>query len=356
MNETGIRRLFSQHISGKRYTNVKDVVSWMGALQAQDLNSAKWAIGVRLENIHEPEVDEAINRGEIIRTHLMRPTWHIVSVEDYLPILKLTAPFIIVSLKYRRNDLGLDDSYFIKSKENLERLLLDGNHLTRDELTIELKKVLPDLDSSRMNHILLEAELTGLICSGKVKNKQHSFALTDERLPSGLRNKVFERDEALHLLASKYFKSHGPATLQDFGWWSGLPVTDCRRAIEIAGKVLSSEKVEKITYWFDNSMQEQPDRRHVFLLPAFDEYIISYKDRSAVLAFENHQKTVSSNGVFRPVIVFDGQVIGLWNKTVKKNILVPEITWFIKPPKNILKEIDIAFREYASFLELVTSE
>lgn len=356
IGDIGTLRLQSQNLSQKRFSTAKEVVSWMGAMQAQDLNSAKWAIGARLEGITEKQVDDSIGRGEIIRTHLMRPTWHLVSIDDYLPILRLTAPAIRASLKSRRSQLELDSSYFKKSNPALQNILGNGNHLTREELMQELSPVLPALDSSRMNHILLEAELEGMICNGRVKNKQHSFALTDEWLPAEIRNRQIDRNESLALLAGKYFKSHGPATLSDFSWWSGLSMADCRTAVEMVKGNLESEKADNQVFWYDPSLNEQvpatKNPRRIFLLPAYDEYIISYKDRSAVLTYENHGLTVSSNGIFRPVIVLDGQVIGLWNKTIKKGKLIPDISWFIKPESRILKQLDQAFKEFALFLEL----
>ncbi|MGE5317466.1 MAG: winged helix DNA-binding domain-containing protein [Chloroflexota bacterium] len=352
ISNIGIKRLISQQISDQKFNSVKEIVSWMGAMQAQELNSVKWAIGVRLPGLTEKDVDDSVSKGEIIRTHLMRPTWHIVAAEDYLPILKLTEPLVRASLKSRRKQLGLESSFFIQSNKALDRILRNG-HMTREELMQELTPLLPSLDSSRMNHVLLEAELDGLICSGKIKNRQHSFALTEEWISNDLRKLPFDRDEALALLARKYFKSHGPASVSDFNWWSGLSMGDCRKGIEIVKKDLSSEKIDSVTFWFDGEISEQvisKTKKSLFLLPAFDEFIISYKDRSAVLAYEHHEMTVSSNGIFRPVIVLDGQAIGLWNKAVKRGILIPEIRWFIKPEKKILKELDLAFANYAAFL------
>jgi hypothetical protein len=357
MQNIGLMRLAAQHVAGNKLSTVTEVVSWLGAMQSQDLNSAKWAIGARLPGSTEEAVEKAINEGVIIRTHLMRPTWHFITATDYPAILELTAPNVRATLKSRRKQLELTEEYFGKSNPALQRILSNQNHLTREELMTELSMTLPLLDSSRMNHVLLEAELDGLICSGKVKNRQHSFALRSERL-MGNKTLDFNRDEALALLALKYFSSHGPATINDFNWWSGLSMSDCRKALELIKEKLTSEKEDNHVYWFAaesmnsdiTAKSKKTANNSVHLLPAFDEFIISYKDRSAVLKFEDHSKTVSYNGVFRPVIVLEGQVIGLWNKTIKKDKLSLTTTWFITPDKSVKDQVQIAATDYARFL------
>ncbi len=355
MENTGLKRLICQRVRSSQFKTVTEVVEWMGAIQAQDLNSAKWAIGVRLLGSTEKTINDAIDKADIIRVHLLRPTWHFVSAQDYSVFLALTAPNINSALKYRRIQLNLDDSIFSKSNPALNEILHNGNHLTREELTAEMSTIIPDLDSSKMNHILMEAEMNGLICSGRIKNKMPTYALTKERIDdSGKLNGSFDKDKALRLLANKYFKSHGPATMSDFIWWSGLSAGDCRKALSFIKKDLTIAKVGTNEYYYDaneveSSMDTLPE---IALLPAFDEFIIAYKDRSAVLNFENHELTVSANGVFRPVIVYDGQVIGLWNKSVKKGTLQISVKWFIKPGKSVLSKLNSYAGEYADFLDL----
>lgn len=346
-----ILRLVNHHLGGDLFETPLSVVSWLGALQAQDLNSAKWAIGVRLKDSTEKLIDEAINNGDIIRTHLMRPTWHMVAADDYLKLLWLTAPNIRSSLKSRRKQLDLDESFFKKSNPTLENILSGGNHLTREELMIQLSMTIPDIDSSRMNHILLEAELDGLICSGMIKNKQHSFALVSERLKSKTNKVDFNRDEAIALITCKYFLSHGPATVKDFSWWSGLSIGDCNKGLEMVKNKLEFAENNKVKYLFNGELNDTLKDRS-FLLPAFDEYIISYKDRSSVLTIEHHGRAVSANGIFRPVMVLDGQVVGLWNKSIKKDVLQIKTEWFLKPQKSIIREFEEAGLRYATFLGL----
>lgn len=357
MYNIGLRRLVGQHVNGKHFKSVVELVDWMGVLQAQDLNSAKWALGVRLPGSTQKMIDDAIDSAEVIRIHILRPTWHFVSAENYPLFLALSAPNINAALNYRRIQLGLDEKLFAKSNPALNELLKDGNHLTREEITVELENIFPDLDSSKMNHILMEGEMKGLLCSGKMKNKLPTYALVKERINVNTEHKI-DTDFALNKLASCYFRSHGPATLADFVWWSGLSSGDCRKALSMVKDKLMVEKEGKFEYWYDpeqliNNNNEPPE---IALLPAFDEFIIAYKERSAVINLENHGRAVSANGIFRPVLVYEGQVVGLWNKTIKKDTLQIAFDWFLKPNKSVQKKFENSANDYAKFLGLKNSE
>lgn len=319
-------RLFNQQIVTPRLKTAKELVNWMGAMQAQDYNHAKWAIGVRLPHLTENQIETALNNGEIIRTHLMRPTWHFVSADDIYWLLELTAKQIKSTTKSRNRDLGLTEAVFEKSKEVLIKSLEGNRALTREELSDQLNRTGINTYVQRMPHILMEAEIDGIICSGGIQGKKQTYALLSERVPV---KKAFSKEEALALLAKKYFTSHGPATLPDFVWWSGLPVTDARKALEMNKSTLISETIGSDTYWFTDPIKlpsSPPDS--VYLLPAFDEYLISYKNRSSAITLENHTKAISNNGIFRPVVVVNGQISGLWKRTIKKDTMLIELDHF----------------------------
>ncbi|MEO8399458.1 MAG: winged helix DNA-binding domain-containing protein [Ignavibacteriaceae bacterium] len=351
MNQKDIAkyRLQNQQISVTNFKTVKKIVGWMGAMQAQDYNMAKWGIGVRLPKSTEKIIEAAIDKGKIIRTHLLRPTWHFVSSDDIYWILELTASRIKASLKSRNKQLELTDKIFTKSNKILEKALADGNHLTRNELLTKLKKAKIPTHDNRSSHLLLQAELDGIICSGASKEKQITYALLNERVPKTAK---FKRDEAAAKPAERYFTSHGPATLHDFVWWSGLSVTDARKALEEIKSNFNSEKIEEKTYWFvDLFSKSKKDRKSVFLLPAFDEYIISYKDRSAAITFENHKKAISSNGIFRPVVVINGTVGGIWNRTINKDKVFLEILNNTSVSKSQQKKLISSAKKYGRFIE-----
>ncbi|MBW8326273.1 MAG: winged helix DNA-binding domain-containing protein [Prolixibacteraceae bacterium] len=345
-------RLLNQQIATPRLKTAKELVSWMGAMQAQDYNHAKWAIGVRLPHLTEIQIETAFNKGEIIRTHLMRPTWHFVSANDIYWMLELTAPQIKSAMKSRNRELGLTESVFGKSQEILVKVLEGNKSITRDELSVQLNKYGISTDGQRLPHILMEAEIDRIICSGQIQGKKQTYALLSERVPKKV---ILTKEEALAKLAKTYFTSHGPATLPDFIWWSGLPVTDARKALEMNKPTLISETIDTETYWFADTVSTPstiPDS--VYLLPAFDEYLISYKNRRAAISIDHHKKAVSNNGIFWPIIVVNGQISGLWKRTVKKDTVLIELDHFRPHDQKEVQLIGKAAETFGRYTETKT--
>lgn len=340
-------RLFNQQIAGTNRKTAKEIVSWMGAMQAQDEAMAKWAVGVRLPRSTQKTIETALDRGEILRTHVLRPTWHFVTAEDICWMLELTAPRIKASLKSRHQQLELDETVFNKCRKVITKVLANQNHLTRDELIAALTQAKIATNDSRASHLFLCAELDGLICSGAMKEKKSTYALLQERVPN---TKTFSKEEALAKLAQKYFSSHGPATLQDFIWWSGLTITHAKQALEFVKADFAAEKIDEQTYWFSSASAPSGNKNSVYLLPAFDEFIISYRDRTAAITLEHHAKAVSNNGIFWPVIVVDGQVVGIWKRTIKKDTLLVETQYFHTPEENIQRVIEEKAEAFGEFL------
>jgi len=347
LSDISALRLHNQQIASTNFKTVKELVGWMGAMQAQDYNQAKWAIGVRLPHLTEAQIESAFNQGEIIRTHLMRPTWHFVSADDIYWLLELTAKQIKSTTKSRHRDLGLTENELKKSKEVLVKSLEGNRSLTREELSDELNRAGINTFEQRLPHILMDAEIDGIICSGALSGKKQTFTLLAERVPE---KKTFTKEEALALLAKKYFNSHGPATLPDFIWWSGLPVSDARKALEINKANLISETIGADTYWFSDSINiPTPLPDSVYLLPAFDEYLISYKNRSAAITADHHTKAISNNGIFRPVIVVNGQISGLWKRILKKDTVIIELDHFRPHNKKEIGLIEKAAESFAHY-------
>ena len=345
-------RLINQQIERPEFKAAKELVAWMGAMQAQDYGMAKWAIGLRLPNSTDQVIETAINNGEIIRTHLLRPTWHFVSADDIYWMLALRADPIKASLRPRLKQLGLSEAVIAESNKIMETVLCGGKHLTRDELLLELAKAGIPLGENKASHLLVRAELDGLICSGAMKGRKLTYALLEERVP---KTDLPTSEEALAKLARKYFSSHGPATLPDFIWWSGLSVSAASHALEMVKLEFHSETIDVQTYWFPNFQFLHPtEKAVVYLLPAFDEFIISYKDRRAALPFENFSKMVSNNGIFRPIVVVNGQAKGVWKRTIKKNKVVVETELFQPPDKTTMTLIENAARQYGRFVKLET--
>jgi hypothetical protein len=328
-------RLTTQQIAATEFKTTNDIVSWMGVMQAQDYAMAKWAIGTRLPKSTEQSIETALDKGEIIRTHLLRPTWHFVSSADIYWMLELTAARIKILMRSNNNQLELTDIVFKKTNKLLEKALTGGKHLTRAELIPNFQKNKIATNENRLSHILLWAESDGIICSGARKDNKQTYVLLTDRVPEKI---TLPKEESLAKLAKKYFSSHCPATLQDFVWWSGLSISDAKDAIEMIKSDLIAEKVGAETYWLTDSLSTfKKVNPSVYLLPAYDEFLISYKDRTAAaIAQEKQMKIFTNNGIFRPIIVTNGLVTGSWKRIFQKDKIIIE-TEFFKPPAESTK-------------------
>ncbi|WP_080903973.1 winged helix DNA-binding domain-containing protein [Parabacteroides sp. Marseille-P3160] len=319
-------RLLSHQLIQPGFDKPKELVDWMGAIQAQDYTMAKWAVGIRLKAATDSLVEEAFNRGDFLRTHVLRPTWHFVSAADIRWMLKLSAQRIKASSFSRDRDLGITEDLYTHVNNLLEKILRDNNYLTREEIGNRLEKTGILVNSSRLVHFMMRAEVEAIVCSGPAKGKKQTYALLDERIPSA---KDLGKEEALEKLARKYFQSHSPAGLQDFVWWSGLSVTEAREGIKLIEKELIKGFFPDPNLLMHQSFATEMNlTESIHLLPAFDEYLISYKDRTTVLDLEHHPKAFTKNGSFFPVIAYNGKVIGRWNKAVRKKQTILAPTFF----------------------------
>ena len=338
-------RLINQGILSSTFTEPEEVVRWMGCIQAQDFAGAKWAIGNRIKGITEAEIENDFNEGKILRTHILRPTWHFVNPEDIHWMLKHTAPKIKALSKGLHRKLDIDDAILKRSKKIISKALQDGNQLTRDEIQTFLKKGKINTDDIRLGFLIMDAELDGIICSGKRQGKQFTYALLEERAPKVT---SMDRDAAIAELGKRYFLSRGPATVQDFAWWSGLTLTEAKQSIELNKKHLAHEVVNGEAFWFSSNMPvKQKPARSIHVLPPFDEYAVAYKGRTEILATKFIKKT--GHGIFKPTIIMDGQIIGIWKRTEMKDNVHVEISPFISLSKVASRQIRTAVQSYASF-------
>lgn len=344
------QRLLNQQITQANFKTASEMVGWLGAVQAQDYAMAKWAIGVRLPSITDDIIEKAINDAAIIRTHILRPTWHFVSAEDIYWMLALSAPQIRPLLGSMNRNLDLDNDLFSKSNNIIIKALESGTHLTREELMKELETAGIKTDSLRSAHIMFAAELEGLVCNGCRRGKQFTYALLEERVPQ---KRQFTREEAIAALANRYFTSHGPATVHDFSWWSGFSVTDARKGLEAIAPTLVNETLEGKVYWFaPNHFTTKPDQDTIYFLPAFDEFMVSYKDRTASLSSDYNKNAITGNGIFKPIIVVNGRVTGIWKRSFKKDTVWIEPSFF-DPADTLTKdELAAATKSFGQFLEM----
>ena len=308
---------------------------------------AKWAVGLRVAGSTEKSIEDAINRGEIIRTHALRPTWHFVSPHDIHWMLDLSAHRIKAAMRTMDKRFGLDDAVFRKTNAIIAEALTQQPDLSREAIVEKLVANNIPTSENRVSHILVRAEMERIICSGKSQGNRQTYALLSERAP---RTSKLNRDEALAKLALTYFSSHGPATLQDFNWWSGLTAGEAKHALEMVKHNFVSVTSDDKTYWFTDGFAGHQHHEHrTFMLPAYDEYIISYRDRTAALISENHSKAISNNGVFRPVIVTQGKVTGTWRRTLKNKSTILETDFFVPETQPEPKLIAKAFQPFIDF-------
>jgi len=321
----------------------------MGVLQAQDYAMAKWAVGMRVPNATEQTINNAIHTGDIIRTHVLRPTWHFVSRQDIHWMLSLSAPKIKSKLAYYHKQSALTHAILKKSNTVIEKALTTHTHLTRDELVACLKKANIAVDDNRSSHLFLWAEMEGLICSGQLKDNEPTYTLLDAWVPN---KQSFTRDQAIAELAKRYFNSHAPATLQDFAWWSGLTIAEGKAGMEALQHNFITEKTGSQTYWLPNNFSLPVQKQKAaYLLPAYDEYIISYTDRAAVFTSDIQSQVITTNGLFKPVLIINGQAIGLWKRTVKKGAVTVSFHFFKAPPATANALIKKAVKAYEAYCE-----
>ncbi len=342
-------RLQNQHISSQQFTKPKDIVKWLGAVQAQDYGGAVWALGQRLKDCNSALIEKAFTDGDIIRTHVLRPTWHFVAPEDIRWMLDLTAPRVLGFTSFRKRYLGLTDEILLKCANVLTEALQGGKQLPRNEIAAALQQAGIATDEQRFIHIMMELELQQLICSGGRIGKQFTYALLEERVPKA---PVLGRDEALAALAERYFSSHGPATLQDYAWWSGLTVADSKKGLEMIKSKFTSEVLDGNTYWFRDNGMTIGKSSTAFLLPNYDEYIVSYKDRSAAIAEQDISKADPRGTLFSNNIVINGQIKGIWKHTFKKDSVVIAVSPFKPLNKAARDTIHSLSKHYAKFWDL----
>ena len=313
-------RLHNQQLTQQEFKNPGEVVGWMGAMQAQEYALAKWALGLRLPGLKDADIEQAFTDGSILRTHVMRPTWHFVTPADIRWILALTAPRVHALNAYMYRKLELDAELLLRSNTVIAKTLEGGKQLTRAELALALGQAGIVAEGMRLGYIVMNAELDAIICSGARRGKQFTWALLDERAPQAI---TLTRDEALAELVKRFFSSHGPAMVHDFAWWSGLTIADTKAGLEMCKPQLMQEEINGRMYWFSSSI---PDAKSAsgtaYLLPPYDEYGIGYKDHSAILDPAHMEQIADGSRTFTAFYAIQGQFAGMWKRTFNKGGVV----------------------------------
>lgn len=344
------QRLSNQHLAGNPLKTAPDLVAWLGAVQAQDYAGAKWAVGQRVLETDDTAVEQAFNAGAILRTHLMRPTWHFVAPADIRWLLELTAPRVNIVNGTMYRQLELDDRLFARSNQAIAEALVGGQFLTRAELGAVLSRAGITLQGLRLGYIIHRAELDAVVCSGPRRGKQFTYALLEERAPQAKR---LPYDEALAELTQRYFTGHGPASLADFAWWSGLTKSQARAGLEMVKSNLIRETVGDQAYWLapDLPLLKEPSPT-AHLLPNYDEYLLSYRDTSPVLDPAHAHKIETGNPIFAHFLVIDGRIAGTWRRDFKKDTVTITLNRFVTLDEAQEEAVQAAAERYGKFIGL----
>lgn len=348
-------RMYNQGIQGRKFKKPEDVVRHLGAMQAQDFNGALWAVALRLEKPDIGAVEKALASRKIIRSWPARRMLHFVAAADARWMLDLMLPLALKGMAPAgERAYGLTQEVMTQAEKIVRKALKGGKALNRAELYEALdnggvapRGVRSPQDkffspTGRGLHILVRLAHEQLICFGPRNGKEQTFVLLDEWLP---RKEKFNRDEALKELVIRYFTSHGPAQIKDLNWWSGLSVKDIKSGIELAGNKLSSVEVEGKIYYMAPNQPKLKDSNEAHLLPPFDEFMVAYKDRDASLeAVHAHHINPGANGMFAPIIVINGQILGTWRKKVAKKDIEITAHPFTKFSPAEKKAIDAAIK------------
>lgn len=343
-------RLANQQIADTKFETPEEVLVWLGAMQAQVFAMAKWALGLRLSAGHEAAIDNCFNEGRILRTHLLRPTWHFVAPKDIRWMLSLTAPRVHAVNKYYYKKFELDNAVLKRVNKVLVTKLRDGKTLSRTALNKALGRANVKADGLRLSYIFMQAELEGIICSGPRDGKQFTYALLDERVPP---SKPMHPEESLAELSKRYFASRGPATLQDFVWWSGLTASQAKQGVALLDNTFIRERIGDQDYiLMPASSRGKRNVQTTFLMPDYDEYGISYKDRSALFLKAHERRLVDLSQVspYSHMLVVDGVISGTWKTMNAKSFKIEATPFFPMPKKQ--QAINKAIGKYKSFLEV----
>lgn len=342
-------RLLSQQLVCPQFNTPAKVVSWMGAMQAQDYRAMRWAVAMRTRKPSFEAFERDFNSGRIVRTHLLRCTWQLISWEDYTWMRPLCAPKALSAMKgwMTSNKVSISPEEEQRISGIFEATMSGKRSVVKDELVSALADEGIRMDEHRLSYHIRLAELSGLLCSGDMHPKLNTWCLVSEKFKDSPDNtqenewadispsvtQPINREEALCRLATKYFQSHSPATFEDFVWWSGLNINDCRTAVQMLGDRLHVEKWRGREFLLHENCRTRGFRKGcAHLIPPYDEYLIAYKSRDIALAPQYSHHAHNNSGIFRPVIAIDGEIVGNWSMAskdgnpefFKENLNLPE--------------------------------
>jgi hypothetical protein len=343
-------RLRAQRLAGKPFDDPIEVVRRMGAVQSQDYPAAKWALAQRLDGVTDAALDRLYDQGAILRTHVMRPTWHFVLPEDIRWLLELTGRRVLSGVAGRWRRLEIDREVIAGARAAWHAALAGGRSMTRPELGGALSAAGISPEGQRLPHLAMALELEGFLASGPRRGKQLTWALLEERAPA---SRSRQPESAVRELARRYFRSHGPAQIQDFAWWSGLTLAEARKGIMLAGAGLASRSISGQDYWYDPELEwRSVGKSAVHLLPNFDEYTVGYRDRSAMLHadYPFRPELFAFSSILSNVVIAGGELRGAWRKIATAKGVRVEISSLAPLSPSVRSSVEEAGRRFGRFL------
>ena len=348
-------RMLNQQLLSPLYERPEDIVAWQGAMQAQDYNYFRWAIGIRQRMPQLVRLQEAFAKAELLRLHLLRCTVQVVSHTDIGWLLPLCKERNLRTLQswHKNINTSFSESHFQEITQALQELLAGSKSLPKKAIAEELKSLGFLLDDRLLTSLLVRSEIEGLLCSGVMQGREATWALLSERVPIIC---SLTPDEALKQLALKYFRSHSPASLEDFVWWSGLTKTQCRKALALIAREIEEIKIEEEMMYLYHKTLDCPDyAKMVLLLPPYDEYLIGYKSRWVALEKKHTAKAHNNFGIFKPVILHEGRVVGNWKASIDKQGENLTIDFFAEKSKIGKQTLQGAVNQFVQFCKVTTA-
>jgi hypothetical protein len=351
--EVARRRMRNSRLTGTGFTTPDEAVGWHLAMQAQDYGPAKWSVGQRSKGLTDQDLDEALAAGSIVRTHVLRPTWHFVARDDLRWLLALSGPRVQQGNAGRYRELGLDARTRARAEKVIVSALEGGNRLTRKEIAAVLDESRIDRSGQRMPYFLSHCELEAVIGSGGVAGKQQTYALLDERVPAGGR---VDRDDSLVELVRRYLTSHGPATVKDMSWWSGLTMTDLRKALDLLGSSeVRSETVDALELWSVASDDAAPPSvRGAHFLQTYVELVVGFSE-SRFFGNPGGEKARAAWGdrtVPSGVLLLNGLIGGHWRRTIERQSIRVEVHLYEEPKRVATRAVEAGAEDLGQFFDL----
>ena len=343
-------RLARQRLVGEGFASPADAVRWLGVVQAQDYAGSLWALGLRVRDATEATIEAAIASRSIVRTWPNRRTIHYVAADDARWVLAITGPrMIAMHAGTLERHFGIDRALLARARKTVTRALRGGPPMPRGKLYERLEADGIPIGDARGLHLVVRLAQEGLVCLGPRSGKQATFVLFDEWVPGG---RTLDRPDALAALARRFFQSHGPATVRDFAWWSGLAARDARAGLEAVRDSLVEVELEGVRFWMPSDVAAtspaSPGTAH--LLPPYDEHVVAYADRSAVLDPAHREQ--ARHGIFSPVVVVDGRIVGMWKRTLRRNQVEIAVAPFGALSASAERSVARSARRYGAFLGL----